>query len=143
MRKEDLFEIMFRSFFVIATGVITSMYIFCLIFEPDASFSLNDIGRVLLMAFVSEFPFILFYSRKELGKKQMLIRTLIHFPVLLTLLIFFAQLWDWVDIYNFKEVIVLVLLIMGVYGIVLSATAYQDQKLADKLNESLKRRYHS
>jgi hypothetical protein len=143
MRIEELLRTMLRSFFVITTGIITSMYVFCLVFHPEANFSLDDIGRVLLMALASDLPCVIYYSRKELGKRQMFIRMIIHFPILLAILLYFAQLWDWVSINNPKEVIVFILLIMGVCGVVFANAAYQDKILAEKLNEGLKQRYHS
>lgn len=143
MRIEELIKVMFRSFFMITTGIIASMYAFCLIFSPDVSFSLDDIGRILLMALAGDLPFILFYSRRELNKKQMLIRTGIHLPVLLAILLYFAHLWEWVSINKPKEVAVFILLVLGVYAAVSAITAYQDKKTADKLNVSLREHFHS
>jgi len=142
MFGEELLKLMFRSFFVITTGVVVSMYVFCLIFTPEATFYLEDIGRILLMAVAGDIPFIIFYSQKELSKKKMFIRFIIHFLVLLAILLYFAHLWDWVNLKSPKEVAVLILLIIGVYAIVVIAINYQDKRLADKLNESLKKRYH-
>ena len=143
MHFADLMKTMFRNFFVITTGITASMYIFCLIFTPDVVFSLEDIGRILLMAVAGDLPFIIFYSRKEPDKKQMRIRFAIHIPVLLAILLYFAHLWDWVSITDPVEVTVLILLIMVVYATVLATGAYLDMKTAEKLNESLKKRYHS
>ena len=134
---------MVRSYFVITTGIVASMYVFCLIFNREAVYSLDDIGRILFMALAGVLPFILFYSRKELGKKQMLIRQMIHIPVLLAVLIYFAQLWDWVSMGHPKEIIVFIVLVLAVYAVVLAVVNYQDKKLADKLNDRLKQRYHS
>ena len=142
MQGEELFKKMFYSFFVITTGVTVSMYVFCLIFNPGVSFSLNDIGRILVMGLASDLPFLIYYSRRELGKKQMFIRAVIHVIVLLAILLYFAQRWDWVSINNPQEVLVFVLLVLGVYAVVSVVTAYRDKKLADKLNDSLKERYH-
>lgn len=142
MLVDEMLKLMLRSFFVITTGIVVSMYVFCLIFNPEAAFSLEDIGRILLMAIASDIPFIIFYSQKELNRKKMSIRFVIHFLVLLAILLYFAHLWDWVHLKSLKEIVVFILLIIGVYAIVLTATTYQDQKLADKLNESLKQRYH-
>lgn len=143
MRIEELFKNMLRSFFIISTGAVASMYVFCLIFFPDVTFTLGDIGRVLLMALASDLPYILFYSRKELGKRQMLVRKVIHFAALLAILLTFAHLWDWINLNNPGQVIVFILLVIGVYAIVIGLIAYQDKKLADKLNDVLKQRYHS
>ena len=54
MRKEELVKKMIDSFFMITTGIVTSMYVFCLIFNPDVRFTLADIGRIILMAAVSD-----------------------------------------------------------------------------------------
>lgn len=143
MRIEELLKHILRSFFVITTGIVVSMYVFCMVFNPAASFSLNDIGRVLMMAIASSLPFFIFYSRKELGKKQMLIRQVLHLSVLLGILLFLAWRWNWVNVNNPKECAVFTLLVIGVYVTVLAVNTYQDKKLADKLNDGLKKRYHS
>ncbi|MEA4973631.1 MAG: DUF3021 family protein [Candidatus Metalachnospira sp.] len=143
MNAKELFNVMFRSFFTITTGVVVSMYVFCLIFNPDASFTLHDIGRILLMAFASTLPFLIFYSGKELSKKQMYIRKLIHLLVLLAVLLYCASLWDWVSLKSTREVLIFILLVLAVYVVVFVTTAYHDKRLADKLNQSLKERYRS
>ena len=102
MNAENLLKTMFRSFFTITTGIITSMYVFCLLFHPDASFSLHDIGGILVMAFVSDLPYLLFYSHKELSKKQMYVRKSVHLTVLLSVVLYFAYLWDWISINHTK-----------------------------------------
>ncbi len=143
MNGEELLKVMLRSFCMIATGVVVSMYVFCLIFYPNVSFELDDIGRILLMAIAGDLPYLLFYSRKELSKKQMHLRQLVHLFVLLALLLYFARLWDWITLTSAKEVVVFLSLVLGVYAVVCLATAYRDKKLADKLNRSLKERYRS
>lgn len=143
MNAENIFKKMFHSYFTIVTGIIASMYVFCLIFNPDASFSLHDIGGIFLMAFVSDLPYLLFYSGKELSKKQMYIRISVQLPVLLSIVLYFAYLWDWVSLSQTKEVIVFILLFLFVYIMVYVTSKYHDQKLADKLNHRLRERYRS
>jgi uncharacterized membrane protein len=106
MRAEELLKRMFHSFFLITTGIVISMYVFCLILNPDASFSLDDIGRILLMALAGDLPYVIFLSSKELDKTQMLIRKIIHLIVLSAVLLYFASLWDWVSLHSSKEVAV-------------------------------------
>jgi len=143
MGLEELFKKLLHSFFVIVTGILASILFFCLIFYPDFSFSLKDIGRIFLMALASDLPLVIFYSRNEISKRQMVIRYVILLFVLLSILTYFAHLWDWVELDKPKEVLVFVALVMGVYAIVMATMAYQDKKLSDKLNNGLKRRYPS
>jgi len=142
VRIDELLKAMFNAFFVITTGAIISMYIFCLIFYQDASFSLKDIQGILMVAIASDLTFFVFYSRKDLGKKQMLVRSAIHVPVVLAVLLFFANLLDWVSMNSPRELIVFILLVLGVYAGVSLFTGYKDKKTADTLNEGLKKRYH-
>ena len=139
----DLLRIIVRAFFIITTGIVASMYVFCLIFNRDAVFSLDDIGRIPLMALACLLPYFIFYSPRELGKKQMLVRQVIHIPVLMAVLFWFAWLWDWVSMDRPGEIVVFIVLILIVYVVVLAATTYQSKKLADKLNDRLKQRYRS
>ena len=91
----------------------------------------------------STLPFIIFYSPKELSKRRMLVRMAAHSLVLLSILLFFAQLWDWISLNNPKEVVVFILSILVIYIVVFATNSFRDKKLADKLNEKLQKRYHS
>jgi Protein of unknown function (DUF3021). len=140
---DELLKNMFRSFFIITTGIVLSMYVFCLLFEPDARFSLDDIGRILLMALASDLPFFIFLSRREPSKKQMLVRQIIHILVLAAILLYFASLWEWVELNNAAEVIIFLLLIFAVYTAVVITMKYRDKKMTDQMNDKLRKRYHS
>ena len=143
MRAEEILKRMAVSFFVIVTGIVCSIYLFCLIFYPNAMFTLSDIGRILLMAAAGDLPFLIFLSGKELTKKQMLVRKAIHFVVLSTILLYLAARWDWVDMKDGREIAVFLLTILLVYAAVSFVVRYRDKKLTDRLNERLKERRRS
>ena len=140
MNGHDLVRTMVRMLFLITTGVVISMYFFCLLFAPDASFSLSDIGRILLMSVAGDLPFVVFYSKKELSKRKLLVRQAIHIPILLTVLLCFAFRWEWVSIHNAKQIAVFVVLVLVVYAAVDLAVSLKDKKLTEKLNSRLKER---
>lgn len=143
MRKEELVKKMIDSFFMITTGIVISMYVFCLIFNPDVRFTLADMGRIILMAAVSDLALIIFFCRRELDKKQMLMRYIIHFIVLAAILLYFSFLWDWVNLRDTKEIVVFFISILLVYVSIFLIDRYRDRKLGDKLNDRLKQRYGS
>lgn len=134
---------MFFGFFIITTGATVSMFVFCLLFYPDTSFTLNDIRGILMVALASDSTFLVFYSRKELSKKQMRVRFVIHVPVVLAVMLYSAYSLNWGNMSSPKEVAVYILLVLGVYAAVFTITGYKDKKTADKLNDGLKKRYHS
>ena len=96
MPVRDLLKVMFQSFFVIVTGVTLAMYLSCLIFYPEAVFSTVDIGGILLVGLLSDATFLVFCSRKELGKKKMLLRFCIHIPLVVAVVLWFAWRWNWI-----------------------------------------------
>lgn len=143
MPVRELLKVMFRSFFVIVTGVTLAMYLSCLIFYPEAVFSPADIGGILLVSLLSDATLLVFSARKELGKDQMLLRFSIHIPLVVAVVLVFAWRRDWINIHSAAEVAVYVLLILGVYVITLAVSFYQDKKTADRMNDSLRERYHT
>ena len=143
MQIKDLLKAMFQSFFVITTGVTMAMYLTCLLLYPDTVLTPGDIGGIFLVALLCDVSFLVFASRKELGKKQMAVRFCIHIPLVHAIVLGLAWKWDWVNIDKPLEVAVFVLLILGVYAIVLAVGYRQDKKTADRLNDSLKKKYHS
>lgn len=141
MRTEELLRTMVRSYFIITTGVTVSLFVFCRIFVPDALFSLRDIGRILLMAFWGDLPYLIFLSPKELGRNQMLLRTALHALVLAGILLTCAIRWQWVDPASIAQVAVFLLSVSGVYALVVFMTDCRDKKLTEKINLRLKERY--
>lgn len=143
MRLDELLKTMFKSFFVITTGIVASMYLYCAVLVPGAVFTVKDIGRILLMAAASDLPLILFWSRKELSGRQFAIRRTVHMAVLAFILLFFASLWDWISLQNAGEVAVFLLLVLAVYVMVLFVAVLRDKKLSDRINRRLKECYRS
>lgn len=143
MPVRDLIKMMFHAYPVITTGAVISMYLLCLLFNPDGNFSPADIGGILLAAFISDLSFLVFSSKKELNKRQMLVRLFLQIPILLAVLLYFAYLFKWVNMESPQQIAAFVLLVLGVYAGTLVISFYQDKKTADKLNDSLKKRYHS
>jgi len=143
MRIDELLKTMLNSFFIITTGITASIFVFCLIFSPEAVFSISIFGSIFMTALICELPLFIFYSPKELDKKQMLNRTIVHFFVVLVVLILLGQLWDWIDIDKPSEIIVYVLLVSAVYLVVQLITVFKEKRLADRLNKEINKRYHN
>lgn len=141
MNKEELMTAIVRSFFIIVAGTVASIGIFCAVFYPEAMFGIDIFPKILLTALASDALFIIFYSNKDISKKQMFVRQVIHAVLLLAVLLFFSYIWDWIDFGNAKEVAAFISLVLGVYAVVYAFVVYQDKKLADKLNSGLQERY--
>ena len=130
---------MLLDFLMITAGTTLSATVFCTIFSQDFTFGIELLWQIVALSFFCTLPIIIFHSKKELTKTQMLIRQIVHLCVLLTVLIFFAYYWEWIDTGSIVQPIVFVALVAVVY-ITVTYFAYQcDKKVAILLNDRLER----
>ena len=127
-----------RDFFTITAGCFLATTIYCTIFYQNVTFNLPGLWSIALMALVTTLPHFIFFSREELGKKQMLTRQIIHACVLLGILLTFAYTLGWIDRSSIIQPIVFILLSGLVYFSVGFLSFHHDKKVAERLNTGLK-----
>ncbi len=142
MGLESILKSIVRSFFIIVSGILMASYIMCALFAPDTVFPISFFPKIFICAVVTDLPFFIFYSKRELSRGEMLVRNVIHFALLLSILLFLAKRWEWVDFSSAMQVVAYMINFISIYAAVYSVSYYLDRKLADKLNEGLKKRYH-
>jgi len=135
---KDFLKKMLRDFFTITAGCFLSTTVFCTIFYPGVSFNITAMWYLVSLGFVTTLPHFIFYSRKELGKKQMLTRQIIHACVLFGILLTFAYTLGWIEKGSVVQPIVFILLVGLVYFMVGFLSFHHDKKVARELNKQLK-----
>ena len=68
-----------KTFFYVLSGSIICTAVFMTIFLPGVKFTVAVIWQIIAMSAISSCGTLLFYSRKEIGKKQMRARMIIHY----------------------------------------------------------------
>jgi len=131
---------MLSSFFVIFSGSVLAMYAFNLIFGDD-TIPLHNITALLVMTVLGSLAFFIFYSRKELGRRQMFIRFGVHLLAIIGIMLSVAFYVEWVVLGEPVTVAVFVGLVAAVYVMVTAIEVYRSKKLADKLTMKLRERY--
>lgn len=136
MEVQQLLKKLIVSYPIIYGGTMMATLIYCLVFEPNTSFGLDYFCWMLLFALAGDLPSVLFYSRRELTRRQWNVRTLIHFIVLVLVLLFFAKK---LELYHtFQQGLFFAGLVLAVYLIVMFACFAGDRAQANKINERLK-----
>ena len=136
MELQQLIKKLIISYPLIYGGAMIATLIYCLVFEPDASFGLDYFGWMLLFALAGDLPSVLFYSRKELTRRQWNVRTLVHFLILELVLLIFAQK---LELYHtFQQGLFFAALVLAVYLIVMFGCFAGNSAEAKKINERLK-----
>ena len=141
MDIKEIARRMFHSFFIILGGSLMAMYVFMLLFAQDDFVHMKDITALFVIAIVTDLAHFIFYSKKEPGRKQMLVRLIIQLIFVVTVILFIANFMEWIQFGEPVQVIVFIGLIITVYIIVVAIDSYKLRKLADKLNQKLKERY--
>ena len=123
----DRLKEMLLEFLAITAGITISTTVFCTIFYNDGyNFSLGLLHQIVALGFFCTLPGIVFLSKKELPKKQMLIRYAIHMCILLALILFLAYRWEWIDPRNIVHPIIITIMFLGVYSMVTFVTYMRE-----------------
>jgi len=140
MNIKEITRLMSSTFFVIFSGSVLAMYTYSLIFGID-TLKLHNITALLIMTVLADLAYFIFYSNRELSKRQMHMRSIIHFITIMGILLFTASYMEWILWSEPIQVIVFVGLVTSIYVVVRVISDYQSKKLADKLTQKLRERY--
>ena len=102
--------------------------------EPFVSI---DVLLVLMFisAIISFFQQLLFSSEENYSKKAVLIRSFLHFLIIMTSVLLSAILFNWVE--TTQQFWVLTLLIIGTYSILWLVFYFKDHLTSQKINQNL------
>lgn len=138
MTLKEMLMTMLRSFFIIITGEIVAVWLFCTALVPEALFTVDFLSQMLLLTLACVALFVVFYSPKELGKVQVRIRMAIHLALLITIVLSLLIVWGWIEP-CVPHVLAAVGLVLLVYACVTCTVFYRDRQTAMKFNEVLKK----
>ncbi|MBO5450279.1 MAG: DUF3021 family protein [Lachnospiraceae bacterium] len=123
---------------IIYGGSMMATYLFCMIFDRNATFSLDYFGYMFLFALVGDLPSLVFCSKRKLSKKEWNIRLLLHFILLETVLLVFAGILGMY--HTLTEGIFFFVLVMAVYVMVRGLAFAGDILEVKKINAKLRER---
>lgn len=130
-----------QIFFYVLAGSIICTAIFMTIFLPKLYFTVEVIWQVILVSAIASCGSLIFYSRHEISKKQMMLRFIIHYIYINTVVLGGAFLLEWVNARSMPQVITMVLLIAVVYFSITTSTFNDEKKMADNINQKLRKVY--
>lgn len=136
MEFRDLLKRLLNSYFVIYGCSFLGTWLFCIIFSPGSTFGLDYFADMALLALMGDLPGLLFYSSKELSKKQWNVRLLLHFAVLEAVLLSFGK---YLNLYHTPvQGVIFAGIVLLVYGIVRGVCFAMDYDTARNINDKLR-----
>lgn len=139
MSLKEIAGMMVRAFCVIVTGTVFGLWLGGSLLMPDGRFIPLGFGHILLTAFVAVLFFLIFYSRKELGRTQMMVRLIIHFCTLSPTMIGLVMHWNWIPKDDPVFILTAIFFYLLIYAAVFFGIFYKDVKEARRMNEALEK----
>jgi len=140
MNQKELFRELFDSFFVIFTISVVGLVIYMRSLGSLHAL-LSDIVAIFVSSILTALSGIIFYSKRELGRAELIIRYLIHSAMIFTIIFSMATYMGWIYWGEPVTVLRFAILIVVIFVSVHAVIFYQTKRLADNLNEKLNERY--
>ena len=126
-----------QTFFIINTGIMIGAAGFITFVQKGAELGVEILWQIIMVSLISAFAGIILYSRNELSKKQILIRTVSHYIAINIIVLACAYLFNWLDDVETIKVLSLIVCIFLVYIFVCISTYANDTKTAKRLNQKI------
>lgn len=131
MKKEELVSSIIRNFFIIFTIVVLGTGFL----NPSHTFTYPEVLLAALFSLAGDLPTLVYYSKKELTEKSKKIRTVVHFILIETVLLTFANLVGQVsglmETFLFGVEVLVIVMLVGFF------TWLIDRKTAHDINKRL------
>lgn len=139
MGIKELLQSAWHAFFRNIGAILTAAYVSCLLYRPDAVFKLDFLGQILLLAAVTSLARLVFLSRRELRKMEMLVRRIIHILIITGAVIGFAFGFGWVQRYNYVQIAFLAVCVCIVITLLRVSTYLSQRREAQNLQSGIER----
>ncbi|HHV09722.1 MAG TPA: DUF3021 domain-containing protein [Clostridiales bacterium] len=124
--------------YVLAGSVICAM-VFIALFWPESEEKLTILWEVVVLSIFGSVGNLIFYSRHEMSKKKMKVRTVIHYIYIYAAVLSCAHLFGWIVPGNIRQLIVMIIMISCVTLSVGYAVKKKEARTAELINRKLSR----
>lgn len=131
----DKFLTFLQMYCIIFTGSTLSMLAFLSIYKEPFVPSESLLILMFISAIISFFQQLLFSSEEDYSKKAVLIRSFLHFLVIIGSVLISATLFNWVE--TTQQFCVLALIVVSTYIILWLIFYFKDHLTSQKINQNL------
>ena len=126
-------------FLITMTGIVIFVFVHMQLFAVDLVIRQTQFGQFILFSFFCALSMFIFYSRRDISDREMLLRQAIHFSLITAGTMFLCLLWRWI-LPQTRYVVFMLAVIVIVYSIILSVVLIENQHAANQLNRAIQRR---
>ena len=134
----SIIKSMLQVFIYVTAGNTIGASIFLAVFNRDYQFNYEFLWQLVGIAAVSALGDLIFYSRKELSKKQIKLRFLLHYIYINIIVVGGAFILKWIEPGETTDIIFLFGLVTVIHICITAVVIKKDKKTAEDLNKKLK-----
>ncbi len=127
------------TFSYVLTGSVICATVFIILFWPESKEMLTILQEVIVLSILGSVGNLIFYSKHEMSKQKMKIRTIIHYIYIYAAVLCCAHLFGWIVPGNIKQLIVMIIMISCVTLSVGYAVKKKEARTAELINRKLSR----
>ncbi|MFT4144566.1 MAG: DUF3021 family protein [Mobilitalea sp.] len=135
----NIIKKLLSNYVMIFTGIAFSSALFISIFNPEVNYMSKLLMQMFIMAALSTMGNLIFYSMKEVSKKSMMIRTIIHYCYVNFIVYTLSFIFNWINFKSILQLVLMFVLILLVYIIVYLANYIKGEMEAKAMNLQLSR----
>jgi len=139
---KEITDAMLHNFFLIFGGSVIAMYLHHLIFG-DYYMRTHDIAALFIAAALCSLTQFIFYAKRPLNKKLVIIRQIIHLAIVLAIVLCTAYFMGWIGREKPVQILLFIGYVVVVYVFITAVSIRKSKKLADALNRKLKERFRA
>lgn len=134
----ELGILMIKLFPIILTGTFLSTVLFTFIFFPKSVILTKDLWVIAIMAVLTTLTSLVYCTKKEPSRRKMLVLQIIQTFLIFLIVFTTIYLMNWMNIQDFRHILVLALLTIIVTAATWLWTIHRDKKTTEILNQKLR-----
>ena len=132
---------MFQIYIQIVAMVILGSAIYITVFwGNECTLSANMLWQIMGVSAVCSLCSLILDSKRELSKRVMLLREILHFVMINVVVLFFGFWFEWFYLSAWKMIVGMELTIIAVYAGVMLINYRMNQRTAEEMNHKLQER---
>ena len=133
----NIIKSMFQVFIYVTAGNTIGAAIYITLFSRKDQFSYQLLWQIIGIAAVCALSNLIFMSKYELSKKQIILRYVIHYIYINIVVIGGAVLFRWINQGETVNIVFMFVLVAVIYACIITLISRHDFKIAEDLNEKL------
>lgn len=128
----------FMQFVYIIAGNTIGVTLYIFMVSGTKTISTAILWQIILVAAICALGYLILIVPHEISKKFLIVRQIIHYLYINTIILGSARLFDWMNLNSLGILLSMILIIAIIYISMITIIFLQDSQTADRVNKKLR-----